>query len=311
MARPSATDPPSKVAAIVTTQPFISGSLTVAWALGASGPACLTAFVSERTVMVVAGIGDPFTTVTATGVGDLGGVGIARRLADGVAGGTAVTAIAGGGEAGTASAGASSPGVVATTGVDGEAGPAWIGAGSVTGAVAAGAIVSDELGAAFIGDVSATVALSAGVEAASIGAGSVVEAGTGGGETQSVSTSAGLLAEAVATVADGVAGAAGGSVVDDKAAATSTGMGTAGGSGRARADGSEATLIGAVGATSCSGHTAASAHKRFNTTSAIRVKRNTGDPPSPRLCFSRHHVAETVAFVAGRSSSSLRGREPL
>src|SRR5689334_2399515 len=65
MVRPSDTEPPSKAAATVTRHPFILGSLRVAFALGASRPAWLTAFASDSTVMDLAGSADPFTTVTA------------------------------------------------------------------------------------------------------------------------------------------------------------------------------------------------------------------------------------------------------
>src|SRR5689334_22076330 len=102
MVRPSDTEPPSKAAATVTRHPFILGSLRVAFALGASGPAWLTAFASDSTVMDLAGSSDPFTTVTAVAACGLGGCGAARRSVTGVAGSPPGTAAAGG-EAGAAS----------------------------------------------------------------------------------------------------------------------------------------------------------------------------------------------------------------
>src|SRR4051794_12045970 len=87
MSPPSDTDPPSKVAATVTRQPFILGSFRVALAFGASGPAWLTGFASAVTVMVVAGIARPFTTVNAVTARGLGGFAGTRGSAAGVAGG--------------------------------------------------------------------------------------------------------------------------------------------------------------------------------------------------------------------------------
>src|SRR3954462_13292475 len=102
MVRPSDTEPPSNVAATVTRHPVILGSFRVAFALGASGPAWLTAFASDSTVMDLAGSSDPFTTVTAAAACGFGGLVAARRSVDGVAGRTPGAAVAGG-KAGTAS----------------------------------------------------------------------------------------------------------------------------------------------------------------------------------------------------------------
>src|SRR5215217_8383696 len=104
MVRPSDTEPPSNVAATVTRHPVILGSLRVAFALGASGPAWLTAFASDSTVMVFAESSDPFTIVTAVAACVFGGCTSARRSGEDVAGsalGTAAT----GNAAGAASAG--------------------------------------------------------------------------------------------------------------------------------------------------------------------------------------------------------------
>src|SRR3712207_3468566 len=73
MAPPSDTDPPSKVAATVTRQPFILGSFKVALALGAIGPAWLMTFASPVTVMLVAGVSLPFTIVSAAAAPGSGG----------------------------------------------------------------------------------------------------------------------------------------------------------------------------------------------------------------------------------------------
>src|SRR3954463_15861130 len=89
-ARASEVDPPSKVAATVTRQPFVLGTLTVAFARGASGPAWLIVFSSDVTVMLLAGVSDPFTIVTAAIGRGCGGV--ALRSATGGFFGASVTA---------------------------------------------------------------------------------------------------------------------------------------------------------------------------------------------------------------------------
>src|SRR3954452_6244896 len=73
MAPPSDTDPPSKVAETVMRQPFILGSFRLTLALGASGFEWLTVLASAMTVMVVAGISRPFTTLNARPGAGLGG----------------------------------------------------------------------------------------------------------------------------------------------------------------------------------------------------------------------------------------------
>src|SRR4051794_22384149 len=90
MAPPSDTDPPSKVAATVTRQPFIFGKVRVALALGASGPEWVTSSVSAMTVMAATGISLPFTTMSAVAGSGLAGLVAARGPVAGVTG--AVTA---------------------------------------------------------------------------------------------------------------------------------------------------------------------------------------------------------------------------
>src|SRR3954471_21372658 len=87
MSPPSDTDPPSKVAATVTRQPFILGSFRLTLALGASGFEWLTVLASAMTVMVMAGTSRPFTTVNAVAARGLGGFAATRGSGDGVAGG--------------------------------------------------------------------------------------------------------------------------------------------------------------------------------------------------------------------------------
>src|SRR3954467_13450817 len=89
-ARASEVDPPSNVAATVTRQPFVLGTLTVAFARGASGPAWLIVFSSDVTLLLLAGVSDPFTIVTAATGRGCGGV--ALRLATGGLFGASVTA---------------------------------------------------------------------------------------------------------------------------------------------------------------------------------------------------------------------------
>src|SRR3954471_5248655 len=131
MAPPSDTDPPSKVAATVIRQPFILGSFRLTLASGASGFEWLTVLASAMTVMVVAGIARPFTTVNAVAARGLGGFAATRGWA--AAGGT--------GGAGSTGVGAVTMGDTIGAVVGGGAGAASTGAtGTVicSGGAAAG-----------------------------------------------------------------------------------------------------------------------------------------------------------------------------
>ena len=63
MSPTSDASPPSKVATIVTTQPFSLGSFRTALAWEASGSACRTVLASALTVTVAAATSRPLTTV--------------------------------------------------------------------------------------------------------------------------------------------------------------------------------------------------------------------------------------------------------
>ena len=112
--------------------------------MGASGPAWLTAFAFDSTVMVFAESSDPFTIVTAVAACVFGGCTSARRSGEDVAGsalGTAAT----GNAAGAASAGAGSAASGMAGAMVGSAGTAAsAGAGSPASGVA-GAMVGSAL----------------------------------------------------------------------------------------------------------------------------------------------------------------------
>src|SRR5829696_4377243 len=178
MVRPSDTEPPSNVAATVTRHPVILGSLRVAFALGASGPAWLTAFASDSTVMALAKSSDPFTIVTAVAACGFGlGCISARRSAEDVAGsalGTAAT----GNAAGAASAGAGSAASWVAGEMVGSAGTAAsAGAGSAASGVA-GAMVGSAVTAVGAGSVRGSGrAARAGTDEATVTRASVVGPG--------------------------------------------------------------------------------------------------------------------------------------
>src|SRR4051794_10461646 len=142
MAPPSDTDPPSKVAATVTRQPFILGSFRLTLALGASGFEWLTVLASAMMVMVVAGISRPFTIVTAVAARGLGGFAATRGSGDGAAGGASGAAAVVGGTGGAVSTGVGAVTMGDTTGavVGGGAGATATGAtGTVIGSGGAAA----------------------------------------------------------------------------------------------------------------------------------------------------------------------------
>ena len=152
MVRPSDTEPPSNVAATVTRHPVILGSLRVAFALGASGPAWLTAFASDSTVMVFAESSDPFTIVTAVAACGFAGCTSARLSGEDVAGSALGTAAAGK-AAGAASAGAGSAASGMAGAMVGSAGTAASAdAGSPASGVAV-AMVGSAVTAAGVGSV--------------------------------------------------------------------------------------------------------------------------------------------------------------
>src|SRR4051794_21594973 len=137
-AAPSDTDPSSKVAATVTRQPFILGSFRVALAFGASGPAWLTGFASAVTVMVVAGIARPFTTVTTVAARGLGGFAGTRGSAAGVAGGALGAAAVAGGPGGAISTGVGAVTMDVRTGAVAGGGAGAVSTGSAGIVIASG-----------------------------------------------------------------------------------------------------------------------------------------------------------------------------
>src|SRR3954453_12363073 len=98
MSPTSDASPPSKVATIVTTQPFSLGSFRTALAWEASGSACRTVFASALTVTVAAATSRPLTTVRVAAGRGSARVASAGCVSFGLTGGSG--AAAGGGAGG-------------------------------------------------------------------------------------------------------------------------------------------------------------------------------------------------------------------
>src|SRR4051794_32928021 len=126
MSPTSDASPPSKVATIVTTQPFSLGSFRTALAWEASGSACRTVLASALTVTVAAATSRPLTTVRAAAGRGSARVTSAGCVSFGLIGGTGAApggAAAGGGSAATG--GGSAAGVGRMGGGGGGGGGGW------------------------------------------------------------------------------------------------------------------------------------------------------------------------------------------